>query len=207
MLGKQLDSSPSVVHYDRARTCDPVIGGESDPLALAAWPLQQVVFWTKGTPPGIQNLDGTDGNLGNRGAHCEARADLAGMGAHLDIAAEQSSFITNADLDALAVLASRKAHAWLITRCEGKALSLVSLVPRRQGLEAWRVLKDEYEERGGNRVAIPSSSREKCSEGRVALATSILGKRRGPVQDRRKGRSPTGGSGGKHDGTRASSLP
>ena len=36
---------------------------------------------------------------------------------------------------------------------EGKALSLVSLVTRRFGLEAWRVLKEEYEGKGGNRTA------------------------------------------------------
>ena len=28
----------------------------------------------------------------------------------------------------------------LVTKCEGNALSLVSLVPRRHGLEAWRVV-------------------------------------------------------------------
>ena len=38
-------------------------------------------------------------------------------------------------------------------KCEGRALSLASLVPRRFGLEAWRVLEEEYEGKGGNRTA------------------------------------------------------
>ena len=40
----------------------------------------------------------------------------------------------------------------LITKCEGKALSLVSRFRRRFGLEAWRVLKEEFEVKGGNRT-------------------------------------------------------
>ena len=48
---------------------------------------------------------------------------------------------------------AKTVHALLITKCEGKALSLVSLFFRRFGLEAWRVLKEEYEGNGGNRTA------------------------------------------------------
>ena len=48
---------------------------------------------------------------------------------------------------------STTVHALLVTKFEGKALSLVSLVPRRHGIEAWRVLKEEYEDKGGNRTA------------------------------------------------------
>ena len=75
------------------------------------------------------------------------------MGAHLDVAAEQTSFITNDGLDANSVTISKTVHTLLITRCEGKALSLVTLGPRRFGLEAWRVLKEECEGRSGNRTA------------------------------------------------------
>ena len=67
----------------------------------------------------------------------EAYADLANMGTHLDVTAEQSSFISH-DL-----LICKTVHALLITKCEGNALSLVSVVLRRHGLEAWRVLKQE----------------------------------------------------------------
>ena len=41
----------------------------------------------------------------------------------------------------------------LIAKCDRKALFLVPLVPRRFGLEAWRVLKEEHEGKGGNRTA------------------------------------------------------
>ena len=75
----------------------------------------------------------------------EVYADLAKMGAHLDLAAEQTSFITHDGLDANSVTISKTVHALLITNCEGKARSLVSLVPRRFGVEAWRVLQEEYE--------------------------------------------------------------
>ena len=72
----------------------------------------------------------------------EAYADLASLEVHPDVAAEQTSFITHDALDANSVTMSKTVHALLITKCEGKALSLVSLVPRRFGLEAWRVVKE-----------------------------------------------------------------
>ena len=75
------------------------------------------------------------------------------MGTHLDVAAEQWSFITHDGLDDNSLSKSRTVDAVLITRCDGKALSMVSLVPRRHGLEAWRVLKEEHEGTGGNRTA------------------------------------------------------
>ena len=69
------------------------------------------------------------------------------------VAAEKTSIITHDGLDENSITISTTVHALLITKCEGKALSLVSLVPRRFGLEAWRVLKEEYEGKGGNRTA------------------------------------------------------
>ena len=84
----------------------------------------------------------------------EAYADLVNMGTHLDVAAEQSSFIRHDGLDDNSLLISKTVSALLITKCEGKALSLVSLVSRRHGFEAWRVLKEEYEGKGGNRTAV-----------------------------------------------------
>ena len=105
---------------------------------------------------GIQNVDGTDANWESWRVKFAAYACLAGTGALLDIAAEQTVFIVNQCLDAAAILVSRSAHAFLACssqNCEGKALSVVSPVPRRHGLEAWRVFVDEYEEEGGNRMA------------------------------------------------------
>ena len=52
------------------------------------------------------------------------------MGAHLDAAAEQTSFIRHDGLDANSVAISSTVCALLVTKCEGKALSLVSLSPR-----------------------------------------------------------------------------
>ena len=61
----------------------------------------------------------------------------------------------------------RTVHALLSTKCEGKALSLVSLVHRCFGFEAWRVLKEEYEGKGGNRTAALKKGWEKMyNEGR-----------------------------------------
>ena len=56
----------------------------------------------------------------------------------------------------------------------GQSVVLVSQVPRRHGLEAWRLLKEEYEGQGGNRTAAllrtilnPRARRERMhSEGR-----------------------------------------
>ena len=65
-------------------------------------------------------------------------------GAHLDVTTEQTSFIKHDGLDANSLTISRTVRSLLITKCEGKALSLVSMVFRRFGLEAWRVLKEEF---------------------------------------------------------------
>ena len=48
-------------------------------------------------------------------------------GSHPDVAAVQTSFITRDGLDSNSVTVSKTVHALLITKCEGKALSLVSL--------------------------------------------------------------------------------
>ena len=102
---------------------------------------------------GLPNFDGTDAGWESWRVKFQAYADLADIGAHLEVAAEQTSFIKHEGLDAHILLVSRAVYALLITKCEGKPLSLVCLVPRRFGLEAWRVLKDEYQEKGGNRMA------------------------------------------------------
>ena len=46
-----------------------------------------------GNTSGIPNFDGTDANWGSWRVQFEAYAHLAGLGAHLDIAAEQAAFI------------------------------------------------------------------------------------------------------------------
>ena len=84
----------------------------------------------------IPDFDGTDANWEN----WRCKLDLGGIGARLEIAAEQTAFITNEGVDALAVVVSRTVHALLITKCERTALFQVSSGLRRQGFEAWRVL-------------------------------------------------------------------
>ena len=51
----------------------------------------------------------------------EAYADLARVGAHLDIAVEQTALIKHAGLDRNNLLVSGTVHALLITRSDGKA--------------------------------------------------------------------------------------
>ena len=67
---------------------------------------------------GVQIFDGTDANWESWRVDFEAFADLANMGAHLDVAAEQTSFITHVGLDANSVTISRTVHA-LLTTIEG----------------------------------------------------------------------------------------
>ena len=78
---------------------------------------------------------------------------MADLGEHMEIAEKQTQFLNNDTMVERALQVSKTVYALLITKTEGKALSLVSLVPRRHGLEAWRLLKEEYEGRGGNRTA------------------------------------------------------
>ena len=72
------------------------------------------------------------------------------MRTHLDVAAEQWSYITHDDLDDNSLSKSRTVNA--VLNCDGKDLSTVSPVPRRHGLEEWRV-QEKHEGIGGNRTA------------------------------------------------------
>ena len=64
----------------------------------------------------------------------EAQADLAAMGAQLDVPAEQTASIKHEGLDGHRLLVSRPVHALLV-------FFHGFLVPRLFGLEAWQVLK------------------------------------------------------------------
>ena len=112
-----------------------------------------MAFWDTRNTTGVPNFNRVDANWESWRVELKAYADLANMGAHLDVAEEQTSFIKHDGLDGNNVTMTRTDPALLITKCEGKALSLVSLVPRRFGLEAWRVLKEEREEKGGHCTA------------------------------------------------------
>ena len=132
-------SSSGALSREGASTRGPVVG-----------------WWHSGRkehPLASLNFDSTGAHWESRRAKFQAYADVSGMGAHLDVAAEQAATTKNEGLDAGAVLVSGAVHVLLITKCEGEALSLVSLVSRRHGLEASRVLNGEYKGKVGNRMA------------------------------------------------------
>ena len=101
----------------------------------------------------VPTFDGSDANWDAWRTKFEAYADLTGVGNYLEAAEAETDFISNGRMTEDPLAASTTLYALLVTKTDGKALSLVTLVPRRHGLEAWRVLKGEYEGRGGNRVA------------------------------------------------------
>ena len=68
----------------------------------------------------------------------------------MDVPAEQWSYLTHDGLDDNSLSKSRTVNA--VLNCDGKDLSRVSLVPRRHGLEEWRV-QEKHEGIRGNRTA------------------------------------------------------
>ena len=65
---------------------------------------------------GVPIFDGTDADWESWRVKFEAYADLANMGAHLDVPAEQTSFITHDGLDANSATISKTVHALLIAK-------------------------------------------------------------------------------------------
>ena len=59
----------------------------------------------------------------------------------------------NTTLEAEVQTISRQLYAILVVELEGKALGIVQLVGKGEGLEVWRQLKLEYEGKSGNRQA------------------------------------------------------
>ena len=78
-------------------------------------------------------------------------------------------------LEAEVLTISRQLYANLVVKHDGKALGIVQLVGKGEGLEAWCQLKLEYEGKTGNRQA--------------ALCRGILNPRAGWEADARDGRS------------------
>ena len=83
--------------------------------------------------------------------------------------------LVNTTLDAEVQTISRQLYATLAVKFEGKAIGIVQLVNKGEGLEAWRQLKLEYEGKSGNRQA--------------ALLRVILNPRAAWETDTRDGRS------------------
>ena len=102
---------------------------------------------------GIPNFDGSDANLESWRVRFGASADVANMGRTQTLLQNSHHSSDTHGLDDNSLLMSKTVRTLLITKCVGRARSLVSLVHRRHGFEAWRVLKEEYEGKGGNRIA------------------------------------------------------
>ena len=105
----------------------------------------------------------------------EAWSELVGWGRQLDAAAASTLPIVSTTLEAEVQTISRQLYAILVVKLEGKALGIVQLVGKREGLEAWRQLKLEYEGKSGNRHA--------------ALLRGILNPKAAWEADTRDGRS------------------
>ena len=105
----------------------------------------------------------------------EAWSELVGWGRQLDAAAASTLPIVNTTLGTEVQTISRQLYAILVVKLEGKALGIVQLVNKGEGLEAWRQLKFEYEGKSGNRQA--------------ALLRGILNPRAAWEADTRDGRS------------------
>ena len=83
----------------------------------------------------------------------ESYCELVGLGAQMEEAVVYSGSLSLAALGTRANDTARVVFALLISKTEGKALGLVMLSEKHNGLEAWRKLKDEYEAKHGGRLA------------------------------------------------------
>ena len=115
-------------------------------------------------------------NIGHNGFSSLRRgASWSFGGRQLDAAAAPTLPIVNTTLEAEVQTISRQLNAILVVKLEEKALEIVQLVNKGEGLEAWRQLKLEYEGKSGNRQA--------------ALLRGILNPRAAWEADTRDGRS------------------
>ena len=83
----------------------------------------------------------------------EAWSELVGWGRQLDAAAASALPIVSTTREAEVQTILRQLYAILVVKLEGKALGIVQLVGRGEGLVAWCQLKLEYEGKSGNRQA------------------------------------------------------
>ena len=77
----------------------------------------------------------------------EAWSELVGCGQNLDVASQSTHPIVNWRLQIEVQSISRQLYAILVVKLEGKALGIVQLVAKGEGLEAWRQLKLESRNR------------------------------------------------------------
>ena len=105
----------------------------------------------------------------------EVRSELVGWSRQLDAAAASTLPIVNTTLEAEVQKISRQLYAIPVVKLEGKALGIVQLVNKGEGLEAWRQLNNKYEGKSWNR--------------KVAWLRGILKPRAACEADTRDGRS------------------
>ena len=98
----------------------------------------------------LQRFDGTDEKWGDWSLRFEAYTARLGMENCMVEAELQAEPALNGALGERALVVSTRLWHLLITLCEGKALGITRLA-RKNGLEAWRQLKIECENKSGNR--------------------------------------------------------
>ncbi len=89
----------------------------------------------------ITSVSGVDAECDAFKLQFEAYCELLGVGEIMEVAESQSSAIEHDGISEAVLAVSRALNVLLVTKCEGKALSIVSLAPKRHGLECWRQLK------------------------------------------------------------------
>ncbi|CAK0870594.1 unnamed protein product [Prorocentrum cordatum] len=98
----------------------------------------------------LQRFDGTDERWADWSLRFEAYTALLGMEDLMTEAANRRDPLATDQLGDQARAVSQRLWHLLITWCDGKSLGVVKL-SRKNGLEAWRQLKIEYESKSGNR--------------------------------------------------------
>ena len=83
----------------------------------------------------------------------EAYSEFVGFGVHMEATATHNGVLTLAEFGQQATDVARALYALLISKCEAKALDIVLLGEKHNGLDAWRRLKEEYEAKTGGRFA------------------------------------------------------
>ena len=99
------------------------------------------------------SFDGSDVHWEPWALKLEAYCELVGLAAAMEVAAEHDAPVQMADMSDDNKKITKSLYALLVSKTDGRSFALVSLVPGKSGLEAWRRLKIEYESTGGARTA------------------------------------------------------
>ena len=83
------------------------------------------------------------------GRQFEAYCELIGMTQQMEIAAAHVGPIDLSGMTDVNLRLTKSLYALLVSSTESRAIALVRFTPTKNGLEAWRLLKKEYEAHGG----------------------------------------------------------